>query len=321
MLAARIEGLSRTRLKALILQGMVAISGRTIRDPGQRVNAGDAISVKVPPPEPAEPQAEIIPLNIVYEDDAIIVIDKPAGLVVHPAAGHQTGTLVNALIAHCGDTLSGIGGVKRPGIVHRLDKDTSGLMVIAKTDRAHKKLATQFADHGRTGPLRARLSRFRLGGAGAPERNDRRADRPASACARQDGGACQRARSDHALAGAGALCRRRSQAGGQPDRMPAGNRPHPSDPGASGASRPPAAGGRNLRPGLPDQGRLCSRRRRARRWRILEDRLCMLISWPSNTPSHHQMLEFRSELPADLARLRLALAASGANSSADRVKK
>src|SRR4029079_14148060 len=100
--------------------------------------------------EPATPAPENIPLKVVYEDDDIIVIDKPAGLVVHPAAGHHRGTLVNALIAHCGASLSGIGGVKRPGIVHRLDKDTSGLLVIAKNDRAHKSLAAQFADHGRT---------------------------------------------------------------------------------------------------------------------------------------------------------------------------
>ena len=107
----------------------------------------------MPPPVPAEPEGEAIPLDVVYEDDDLIVIDKPAGLVVHPAAGNQTGTLVNALIAHCGASLSGIGGVMRPGIVHRLDKDTSGLMVVAKTDRAHRSLADQFADHGRTGPL------------------------------------------------------------------------------------------------------------------------------------------------------------------------
>ena len=107
----------------------------------------------MPEAEPAEPAGEAIPLNVVYEDQDIIVIDKPAGLVVHPAAGHAAGTLVNALIAHCGDSLSGIGGVKRPGIVHRLDKDTSGLMVVAKNDAAHQSLAAQFADHGRTGPL------------------------------------------------------------------------------------------------------------------------------------------------------------------------
>ncbi len=145
--------LSRTRVKALILDGAVAVGGRTIRDPGHRVNAGDAIAVEVPQAEPAEPAAEAIPLAVLYEDSDIVAIDKPAGLVVHPAAGHASGTLVNALIAHCGDSLSGIGGVKRPGIVHRLDKDTSGVLVVAKNDRAHHALAAQFADHGRTGPL------------------------------------------------------------------------------------------------------------------------------------------------------------------------
>ena len=145
--------LSRTRLKALILAGEVAIGGRTIRDPGHCVNAGDVIIVNLPPAEDAVPQPEAIPLAVVYEDADVIVVDKPAGLVVHPAAGNPHGTLVNALIAHCGASLSGIGGVKRPGIVHRLDKDTSGLMVVAKTDRAHRALAAQFADHGRSGPL------------------------------------------------------------------------------------------------------------------------------------------------------------------------
>jgi 23S rRNA pseudouridine1911/1915/1917 synthase len=152
VLAAR-TALSRTRLKALILDGAVTIGPRTIRDPGYRVNAGEAIALAVPEPEPAEPAAENIQLKVAYEDDDIIVIDKPAGLVVHPAPGHPTGTLVNALIAHCGASLSGIGGVKRPGIVHRLDKDTSGLLVAAKNDRAHQSLAAQFADHGRSGPL------------------------------------------------------------------------------------------------------------------------------------------------------------------------
>jgi 23S rRNA pseudouridine1911/1915/1917 synthase len=148
------SALSRSRLKALILDGKVSIGARTIRDPSYRVNANESIAVRVPPPVAAEPAPENIPLKIVHEDDDIIVIDKPAGLVVHPAAGHGSGTLVNALIAHCGDKLSGIGGVKRPGIVHRLDKDTTGLMVVAKTDRAHQALAAQFADHGRTGPLK-----------------------------------------------------------------------------------------------------------------------------------------------------------------------
>ena len=153
VLATHATALSRTRLKALILAGRVAVGGRTIRDPGHRVNAGDRLTLAVPPPEEAAPRAEAIPLAIVHEDDDLIVIDKPQGLVVHPAAGNRGGTLVNALIAHCGASLSGIGGVKRPGIVHRLDKDTTGLMVIAKNDRAHRALAAQFADHGRSGPL------------------------------------------------------------------------------------------------------------------------------------------------------------------------
>jgi 23S rRNA pseudouridine1911/1915/1917 synthase len=152
-LAGAIEHLGRNHAKRLIQGGHVAIGGRTIVEPKRPVKPGEAIVVDVPPAAKAEPEGEAIPLAIVYEDDVLIVIDKPAGLVVHPAAGNHTGTLVNALIAHCGATLSGIGGVARPGIVHRLDKDTTGLMVVAKTDRAHRGLAAQFADHGRTGPL------------------------------------------------------------------------------------------------------------------------------------------------------------------------
>jgi 23S rRNA pseudouridine1911/1915/1917 synthase len=145
--------LSRSRLKALILAGSVTAKGAPVRDPAYHVAKGDTITIDVPEAAPPEPQGEDIALDITYEDDDIIVIDKPKGLVVHPAAGHETGTLVNALIAHCGSSLSGIGGVKRPGIVHRLDKDTTGLMVVAKNDRAHASLTAQFADHGRTGPM------------------------------------------------------------------------------------------------------------------------------------------------------------------------
>jgi 23S rRNA pseudouridine1911/1915/1917 synthase len=155
-LAAALPGFSRSRLKSLILAGQVTIGGATVVEPKRPVNSGERIRVGVPAPVAAEPGGEPIPLDIVYEDDALIVIDKPAGLVVHPAAGHWSGTLVNALIAHCGDSLSGINGVRRPGIVHRLDKDTSGLMVVAKTDAAHASLAAQFADHGRTGALERR---------------------------------------------------------------------------------------------------------------------------------------------------------------------
>ena len=147
VLASACENLSRSRLKALILAGAVAVKGAPVRDPAYHVGAGDTITIDVPEAAAAEPEGEDIPLHIVFEDDDIIVIDKPKGLVVHPAAGHATGTLVNALIAHCGDSLSGIGGVKRPGIVHRLDKDTTGLMVVAKNDAAHASLTAQFAHH------------------------------------------------------------------------------------------------------------------------------------------------------------------------------
>ncbi len=151
---ARLAGdLSRSRLQALIRDGQVMVDGAAVLDPGRKVVAGARIALAVPPPVAAEPAGEAMALLIVHEDDDVIVIDKPAGLVVHPAAGHESGTLVNALIAHCGESLSGIGGVRRPGIVHRLDKDTSGLLVVAKNDLAHQGLAEQFADHGRTGPL------------------------------------------------------------------------------------------------------------------------------------------------------------------------
>ena len=154
VLAARLPDLSRSRLKTLILAGAVSSKAGTVRDPAYHVAKGDTIIIDVPEAAPAEPKGEDIALDIVYEDDDIIVIDKPKGLVVHPAAGHESGTLVNALIAHCGTSLSGIGGVRRPGIVHRLDKDTTGLMVVAKNDLAHQSLTAQFADHGRTGPMR-----------------------------------------------------------------------------------------------------------------------------------------------------------------------
>ncbi len=176
LLAVHVAELSRTRLKALIEAGAVSVDGRTIRDPGYRVNSGAAILVAIPPAVPAKPAAEPIPLKVIYEDADIIVIDKPKGLVVHPAAGNWTGTLVNALIAHCGESLSGVGGERRPGIVHRLDKDTTGLMVVAKNDRAHRALATQFAGHGRGGgPFERGYLAFVWG---APDRPRGTIDRP-----------------------------------------------------------------------------------------------------------------------------------------------
>jgi 23S rRNA pseudouridine1911/1915/1917 synthase len=163
VLALHRPELSRSRLKGLILAGRVAIMGTPIRDPAYHVARGDTITIDVPEAVAAKPAGEAIALDIVHEDDDIIVINKPKGLVVHPAAGHESGTLVNALIAHCGNSLSGIGGVKRPGIVHRLDKDTTGLLVAAKNDRAHRSLTEQFADHGRSGAMRRGYLAFAWG--------------------------------------------------------------------------------------------------------------------------------------------------------------
>lgn len=146
-LAAAHADLSRSRLAQWIGEGRVSRAGATIRDANHRVKPGETYTLALPEPVAARPKAEDIPLTVVYEDADLIVIDKPAGLVVHPAAGNPDGTLVNALIAHCGDSLMGVGGEKRPGIVHRLDKDTSGLLVAAKNERAMTSLAKQFANH------------------------------------------------------------------------------------------------------------------------------------------------------------------------------
>jgi 23S rRNA pseudouridine1911/1915/1917 synthase len=144
---------SRNRVQALIRDGMVAVAGRPATETKHKLAGGETVAVQLPEPEAPEPQGEDIPLDILHEDASLVVINKPAGLVVHPGAGNWTGTLVNALVHHCGESLSGIGGVRRPGIVHRLDKDTSGVMVVAKTDRAHRALSEAFADHGATGEL------------------------------------------------------------------------------------------------------------------------------------------------------------------------
>lgn len=153
VLALTFLQVSRARFQSLIAEGRVAVEGKVVREGRHKVKAGQTLAVVIPEALAAEPLPEAIALDIVYEDGDLIVIDKPPGLVVHPGAGNATGTLVNALIAHCGDSLSGIGGVKRPGIVHRLDKDTSGLLVVAKNDRAHQALSEQFAAHGRDGRL------------------------------------------------------------------------------------------------------------------------------------------------------------------------
>ena len=138
--------LSRSRIKALIETDKVTVANNVIDTPSHKVKANDVIKIKVPPPVDDTPKAENIPLDIVYEDDDLLVLNKAVGLVVHPGAGNHDGTLVNALLYHCRDNLSGIGGVKRPGIVHRLDKETSGLMVVAKHDKAHQGLSDQLQD-------------------------------------------------------------------------------------------------------------------------------------------------------------------------------
>ena len=147
LLAETLTDLSRTRLKALIEEGHVECGGRVIKSPSAKTKAAEQYLVSIPPVRPAIPQGQEIPLEVLFEDEDVLVINKPVGLVVHPAAGNLEGTLVNALISHCGDSLSGIGGVSRPGIVHRLDKGTSGTMVVAKNDHAHQHLSEQFAKH------------------------------------------------------------------------------------------------------------------------------------------------------------------------------
>ncbi|OIQ87915.1 ribosomal large subunit pseudouridine synthase D [mine drainage metagenome] len=146
-LAGQLPDISRSRLQALIAQGYVEDDTGPVEDAADKVRPGEIYLVTIPAAEPAIPQPEDIPLEVRYEDDHLIVVEKPAGMVTHPAAGNSAHTLVNALLHHCAASLSGIGGVKRPGIVHRLDKDTSGLMVAAKTDKAHHALAAQFAAH------------------------------------------------------------------------------------------------------------------------------------------------------------------------------
>jgi 23S rRNA pseudouridine1911/1915/1917 synthase len=144
-LGVAIGGLSRSRVKALMEAGQVTRDGAIMRDPAEAIRAGATYTLRLPPPEPATPQPQSIPLTILFEDRHLLVIDKPAGLVVHPAPGNLDGTLVNAVLAHAAEDLTGIGGEKRPGIVHRLDKDTSGVMVVAKSERAHTALSEAFA--------------------------------------------------------------------------------------------------------------------------------------------------------------------------------
>ena len=324
MLAAHVAELSRSRLKALIEAGAVAIGGRTIRDPSHRVNSGAAIALDVPPPEPAKPAAEPIPLNVVYEDDDIIVIDKPRNLVVHPAAGHRTGTLVNALIAHCGDSLSGIGGERRPGIVHRLDKDTTGLMVVAKNDRAHRALAAQFADHGRSGePFERGYLAFVWGAPERAARHHRPADRPPPAGPRPHGGARRRPRGRDPLAGAGALrrrARRFAPQGAAPRQARARAEPVASllacrlETGRTHQIRVhlasighPLLGDEVYGAGFRTKAALLPPEAQAALAALGRQALHAHILTVKH-PSSGEILRFRSELPPDLARLHDALA-------------
>ena len=238
-----------------IRDGRVKVAGAVVRESSTRVQPGAEIVLEIPAAAPAEPRGEPIALAVVYEDEDIIVIDKPAGLVVHPAAGHDSGTLVNALIAHCGESLSGIGGVKRPGIVHRLDKDTSGLLVVAKTDRAHRGLAAQFADHGRTGALERAYHRAGLGRARPDARRRRRRDRPQPAnrekmaVVADDRG--RHARTHYAVE---AVFGPAKEPVASFAALQAGDRPHAPDPRPYGEDRPPAARRRELRGRVQDQG-------------------------------------------------------------------
>ena len=242
-LAAALPDLTRSRVKALIESRRVALEdGRTIEEPSRKVKTGERFIVDIPEPEPAEPKPQAIDLDILYEDSDLLVLNKPAGLVVHPAPGNPDSTLVNALLAHCGDSLSGIGGVRRPGIVHRLDKDTSGVMVVAKNDRSHQALAKLFAAHDLTriyqalvwGGPKAQKGTIEAAIGRHPVDRKRMAVRT-----RQRPGGRDRILGRAPLrAAAGA---RRQPAGRQ-----AGDRPHPSGARASRPSRLP--GGR--RPGL-----------------------------------------------------------------------
>ena len=236
------------------------------------------------------------------------MIDKPAGLVVHPAPGHAEGTLVHALIGHCGESLSGIGGVRRPGIVHRLDKDTSGLLVVAKTDAAHQGLADLFADHGRSGSLTREYlalvwgSIRRLGGQG------RRRDRPAWAPSREDGGRAGRARPPrgHPLAGRGGV------RAGEPDRLPAGDGTHPSDPGAHGLrSGIPCSAIRSTAPASRPRPPSCPRARE-QALAALGRQALHASTLGFEHPITGEPLRFESPPPPDLSRLIKALRAGEA---------
>ena len=233
-LSRRVEGLTRSAAARLLAEGCVTCDGAV---PGKsyRIAGGEELCVTLPEAEEPEAVPQDIPLDVVYEDEDVIVVNKPVGMVVHPAPGHPDGTLVNALLHHCGDSLSGIGGEKRPGIVHRIDRDTSGLIIAAKNDAAHLALAAQLADHtlARTYECLA-VGSFR-------QRHRKRPHRPQPQRPQEDGGGGRGTSRHHPLGGAGPVSRR------HPPALPAGDGPYPPDPGPFGLYRPPYSGGHRVR--------------------------------------------------------------------------
>ena len=280
----------------------------------------------MPPPEPAKPAAEAIPLRVIYEDDDIIVIDKPRNLVVHPAAGNWTGTLVNALIAHCGDSLSGIGGERRPGIVHRLDKDTTGVMVVAKNDRAHRALAAQFADHGRSDESFERSYLAFVWG--APDRPHGVIDKPIDRHPEARDRMAVRQGGREAVTHWQVLeryagkpePRRTGKAGKAPPGRRGGGEPagsagwKPAEPIRFGSIWPRSAirswATRSMAADFAPKPPFCRREAQAALDALGRQALHAHILTVKH-PSSGEILTFRSELPPDLARLRTALAAPG----------
>ena len=225
-LAGKLGDMTRSYLQQLIEEGRVSVTGRKKTAKNYRLREGDEVNVKIPPPKALDVCAEDIPLDIVYEDDSLLVVNKPKGMVVHPAAGNESGTLVNALMYHCGDNLSSINGVIRPGIVHRIDKDTSGLLVVAKTDQAHRKLSEQLKAHSMTRSyIAVAYHPFREpeGTVDAPNRQRQKKQDENGRYDSAGGQTC-----GNTLQAAGFLQRLRS------DRMPPGDRQDTSDSGAYG---------------------------------------------------------------------------------------
>ena len=233
LLARLVPELTRSAAQRLLEEGAVTLGGRPVKK-NYKAAEGDVLEVRLPEPEPVDVLPQAIPLDVAYEDADVIVVNKPVGQVVHPAAGHPDGTLVNALLYHCGESLSGINGALRPGIVHRIDRDTSGLLIAAKNDYAHQALATQLQDHS----LYREYEAVCVGGL---REDGGTVDAPPHRPEEDVRGLEKRPSGGDPLDGVGALPRL------YPYSVPSGDRPHPPDPGASGLHRPPPAGGRGIR--------------------------------------------------------------------------